>query len=486
MGLLNNNSKIVSALVSLLLSIKVFATPHVTPPNRVASIYVSEDFVNEQMAQHSKSALLKEMKVAFDTKNSVILLRGRIQVPVEELRAIGLDPTLGAFHFQVTIKPEITKKGYLILDFPLSETYFYPVSSTDPVHDRVIIPVQLLSLVIASARGYFAALSGDFSGFDKRTQLLSSQIKTLDHSISVEKNAEARETLQNEKAGLKLQLAAVPIERKQLQSVAKEFEHVLGFTGEKELNINEDLGARKNALILKLKLSQLAPYLTGVDLGGVRLLLDKKDGDGQNYLAIDVNSQLVTTPETTSPVTPAPRERMKVAPSLIMRLNESLLESKAVAEAEKKSLGDKVHDLKLHLKDDGLHVTGSAHAFLFFSVSFETVVDFVTTAVDTFEVRVRRIEVAGINVEFLAKVVLESVKQRLDSTLKGVCTFDYVGEEKDHSRALQVKVNTKTLVPAFPDLHLVNVDVRDKEFLLKIGHLQPSAVSSTQPLSLRK
>jgi hypothetical protein len=45
-----------------------------------------------------------------------------------------------------------------------------------------------------------------------------------------------------------------------------------------------------------------------------------------------------------------------------------------------------------------------------------------------------------------------------------------VGQEKDHSRALQVTVEPKALVPSFPDLHLVNIDVRDRELLLKIGH----------------
>ena len=87
-------------------------------------------------------------------------------------------------------------------------------------------------------------------------------------------------------------------------------------------------------------------------------------------------------------------------------------------------------------------------------------VDFVTTGVDVFEVRVRELEVAGIDLQFLTKFVLESMKTRLDSALKGICTFKYVGEEGDHSRALEVTVEPKALVPAFPDLHLVDVDVR--------------------------
>src|SRR5437870_10900845 len=52
--------------------------------------------------------------------------------------------------------------------------------------------------------------------------------------------------------------------------------HILGFTGEKELDLNKELGARKNALIFKIKVSTFAPYLEGVDLGGVRIIHDKK------------------------------------------------------------------------------------------------------------------------------------------------------------------------------------------------------------------
>jgi hypothetical protein len=44
-----------------------------------------------------------------------------------------------------------------------------------------------------------------------------------------------------------------------------------------------------------------------------------------------------------------------------------------------------------------------------------------------------------------------------------------VGKEEDQSRALQVTVNSAALVPAFPDLHVIDVDVRDQDFLLKIG-----------------
>jgi hypothetical protein len=133
-------------------------------------------------------------------------------------------------------------------------------------------------------------------------------------------------------------------------------------------------------------------------------------------------------------------------------------------------MGSNLRNMAFNLKDDGLHVSGEWHKF-FFSVGFDTLVDFVTTGADIFEVRVRKLDVAGIDLGFLRKFVLESMKKRLNHTMKGICKFKYIGEESDSSRALQVTVDPKSLVPAFPDLHLVDVEVRDREFLLKIGKI---------------
>ena len=444
------------------------STPAPAPPNRVASVYVSQDFINEQMAAHHQSQILQGMNVELDPDHDQIFLRGVIHIPIEEMRAINLDQKLGIFHFQVAIKLSTTKEGYLILEFPLSETFFYPADSKNPKEDRVIVPVQMLSIALASARGYLAALSGDFKGFDRHTEKLEALIKSLNHSIKLEKNQDARDELQYQRDSLKIQLEAVPVERKQLQSLSKEFASMLGFTGEKEINLNDEFVALKNALILKVKLSQLLPYLKGVELGGVRILHDKKDGGGQNYVAIDVNANLAKT-SAVKQSTPMDRPGMKVAPSLIMRLNQAIFESEAVVDAEKQKMDSKIRNFDIELKDDGLHVTGQYKTFLFFKVPFEVIVDFVSTGTDVFEVRLREMEVAGINMGVMAKLVLEILEKRLDQALKGICKFKYLGEEKDHARALQVTVDPKALIPAFPDLHLIEVDMRDREFLMKVG-----------------
>ena len=384
------------------------------------------------------------------------------------MRTINLDPKLGIFRFQLTIKPEITKEGYLILDFPLTETFFYPASSKNPKRDRVIVPVQMLSMALASTRGYLAALSGDFSGFDRQTTKLNALMNDLDHSISREKNPDALEDLKNQREALRLKLDAIPIERKQLQSLSKEFEHLLGFTGENELNINNEISALENALILKIKLSHLAPFLKDVQLGGVRIRHDKKDGAGENYFSIDIDSLLAKPTPTSSVAPPTTRVGMKIAPSAIIRLNQSLLESTEVIEAEKQ-LGSKIRNLTAEFKDDGIHVSGDYKVFLFITVHFETIVDFVYTGTDVFEVRLRKLDVAGVDFDFMSKTVLTSLEKRLDKAFKGICTFKYLGKESDSSRALQVNVDPKALFPAFPDLHLVDIDIREREFLMKIG-----------------
>ena len=440
-----------------------------TPPdNRVASISLSQDFINEQIEVHSKSNMFKEVKIELDPTTGQIFLRGKVLIPVEEMRTINLDPQLGIFRFQLTIKPEITKEGYLILDFPLSETFFYPASSKNPKQDRVIVPVQMLSMALASTRGYLAALSGDFSSFDRQTIKLTALMKDLNHSITREKNTDALDDLKNQRESLRLKLDAVPVERKQLQSLSKEFEHLLGFTGEKELNINNEISARNNALILKLKLSQLAPFLKDSELGGIRIRHDQKDGAGENYFIIDVNSLITKPLPPISSTAPAIRAGMKIAPSVIMRLNQTLLESTPIIEAEN-SVGSKAKNINAELKEDGIHISGDYKVFLFISAHFDTVVDFVFTSTDIFEVRLRKLDVAGIDFEFMAKTVLTTMEKKLDHALKGICTFKYMGKASDTSRVLQVQVNHQALMPAFPELHLVGIDVREREFLLKIG-----------------
>src|ERR1035437_4074317 len=61
-----------SVILKLVFASAVFAAvtssapphPHGIPGNRVASVYISQDFINGQLAAHAKSDLLKELKIA--------------------------------------------------------------------------------------------------------------------------------------------------------------------------------------------------------------------------------------------------------------------------------------------------------------------------------------------------------------------------------------------------------------------------------------
>lgn len=443
------------------------------PKNRVTSIYLSEHFINEQIQAHSKaSSLLKDLKIELDPQNAQMFLHGTLQIPLDDMRALNLDPKLSAYKFQLTIRPEATKEGHLILEFPLNETFFYPAYSKHPKRDRVIVPTQMLSLALASARGYFAALSGDFSEFDRRTAKLTSLIKALDHSIATEKNPDALDEMKTERDSLKLKLAAIPLERKQMAGLSKEVATMMAFTGEKELNLNDEFAARKNALILKLNIGKFVPYLDGVMLGGIRIVHDKKDGpQGENYFSVDINANLHVTPADLQ-VAHHHGEGLKTPPAAMIRINEALFESDVVLNAEKKAMGSNLQDLKIEMKQDGLHVSGKYKKY-FLSIPFDTIVDFDTAEdeKDAFDISVRDIDVAGIDLEFMTGFILEALKYRLDRSLHGICTFEYIGEQKDDSRALRVHVVPEKLIPALPGLHLVDVEVRDREFLLKVGKL---------------
>jgi len=456
------------------------AVPPPAPSNRVASLFFSQDFINTLISEKVKSEMFKDVSVALDASSGTIALRGNVKVPVEELRAINLDEKLSSFRFQITIQPKTTKKGHLVLIFPLDQTFFYPADSKDPEHDRVIVPVQLLSVALASARGYLAALSGDFSGFDKQERRLKGQIAELDREIPKAAPSDLQ-GLKDDRAAARLQLEAIPIERRQMQEVAKTFEKMVGFAGEKEFNLNDELGSRRNALVLRIPLSQFAPYLVGIDLGGVRILRNAKNGAGENYLAIDVNAKLAVAPVPPAFSTSTAHAPQQIPPSVVIRLNQALFESTEVLAAEQKSMGSQMRNFALKFHDDGLHVRGEWKSPLLVHVPFRTVIDFVWTAPDEFELRVRRVKVAGLDIEAVSGLILELAKKRLDDSMKGICTFQYVGEASDGSRALRVHADMHALIPAFPLLHLTGIDTRDNELLLKTGRLDETAQKTARP-----
>lgn len=443
---------------------------------RVATVYIAESFINEQLRQRlSKLELVQDLRMRLDPDGGRIFFEGLLRVPEVEMRSINLDPQQGEFRFRASLRARATPEGYLLLEFPLNETYFYPKSSQGLEADRVIVPVQLMPLAIASLRNYLAALSGDFSGFDRRTHTIRIVIRSYEKARAATNDPLERDYWTNQIASYNLQLQALPIERRQLEQMSKHLGPLMDFLSAKDLHLNQVLSANKNAFLLHVRVSDLVPYLRDIDLGGVRLVRDKVDGPGENFLALDINAALGRiAPATDSWRLRRSRQPMPTPPSLVVRLNQDLFVSTAILAAEEKTISDKVDNLDLQMRDDGLHVSGR-YKGLGLPVPFDGFVDLVTVQTDVSEVRVKGLAVAGLDVPFLTGAVLNLLRNLLDHALEGRCTFEDVQQTADHGRALRVHVgiskegNPAPLVPLFPSLHLKSVEVQEREFILRLG-----------------
>lgn len=437
---------------------------------KVASIFVSEAFINEQLANHlAKSDLVRNLKIKLDPVSMKMFLQGDFILPLDDIRAIGIEKELAKFKFQLSILPKVSPGKHLILEFPISETYFYQANSKNPKRDRIVIPVQLLSLGLASTRGYLAALSGDFSSFDRKIAKYKALLKVANHSIKTETNPDALATLKSGKKSLELQISSTELERETFGRTAKSLNSIFAFSSEKDFNLNNQIMARGNVVMLKLKLSKLVPYLKDIELSDLKVGNNNPDNTGENFLILDLNTQVLEKPPVVKKVA---RKAIlyKVPPSLMIRLNQDLFTSKMMLEKEKEKMSKDIKDFKIRFKAGGIHISGKMRKF-FWDIPFEGLVDFISTEPDVFEVRLRKLEVLKLDLKFLTPLVLTAVKSRLKKGMKGIATYEYLGNQ-DHSRVLKVKINPKKLIPAFPDFHLVGVDVRDRSFMLKIGRIQ--------------
>lgn len=225
--------------------------------------------------------------------------------------------------------------------------------------------------------------------------------------------------------------------------------------------------------MLKLKLGKLVPYLKDIELADIRVGNNNPDNSGENFLIFDINTLITEAPPQ---VKRTPRKAIlySVPPSLMIRLNQDLFTSKLVLEKEKATISDSIKDFKIRFKSDGIHISGKVRKF-FMDVPFEGLVDFTYTGPDVFEVSIRQLAVLKMDLKFLTPLALAAVKTRLKTALKGICKYKYLGN-KDQSKVLQVKINPAKLIPALPDFHLVGVDVRDRNFMLKIGRIKPGNI----------
>lgn len=432
--------------------------------SKVASLFISEDFINEQLSHHlAKSDLVRNLKIKLDPNSKKMFLHGIFQLPLDDIRAVGIERSLADFKFQLSILPGISRHKHLVLEFPISETYFYQANSKNPARDRVVIPVQLLSLGLAATRGYLAALSGDFSTFDRKSAKFKALLKGVKQSISAEKNPDALAVLMNKKKSLELQITSIELERENFARTAKTLNSIFAFTGEKEFNFNNEIRAQGNTIMLKLKLSKIVPYLKDIELADIRIGNSNPNNSGENFLIFDINTLVTEAPPK---VTKVARKAInyKVPPALMVRLNQDLFTSKLITQKS-----TDIKDFKIRFKSSGLHISGKVRKF-FIDIPFEGLVDFVSTGPDVFEVRLRKLKALNLDFKFLTPLALTAFKNRFKKALNGIGTYKYLGNQ-DHSRVLQITIEPKKLIPAFPDFHLIDVDIRDRNFMLKIGRI---------------
>lgn len=460
--------KVLPFFVLSFLSLSLYAQPLFE--SKVGSIFVSEAFINEQLSGHlAKSDLVRNLKMKLDPTSSKLFLQGDFVLPLDDIRAIGIEKDLAKFKFQLSILPKITKNRHLLLEFPISETYFYQANSKNPKKDRIVIPVHLLSLGLAATRGYLAALSGDFSSFDRKVAKYQALLKVANTSIKTETNPDALAVLKSGKKSLELQIASTQLERENFSRTAKSLNTIFAFSSEKDFNLNNTIYARGNTVMLKLKLSKLVPYLKDIELSDIRVGNSNPDNSGENFMIFDINTMVTEAPVVAKKIARKPIN-YKVPPSLMIRLSQDLFTSKMILDKEKESMSSDIKDFKVRFKAGGIHVSGKVKKF-FWDIPFEGLVDFISTGPDVFEVRLRQLKVMKMDLKFLTPLVLAAVKNRLKKGLEGIAKYKYLGD-KDNSRVLQVTINPKKLIPAFPEFHLTGVDVRDRNFMLKIGRIE--------------
>lgn len=435
--------------------------------SKVASIFVSQDFINEQLSQHlAKSDLVQNLKMKLDSATGRMVMQGDFILPIDDMRAIGFEKDLARFKFQLAIHPRISPRKHLILEFPLSETYFYQANSKNPKKDRVVIPVQLLSLGLAATRGYLAALSGDFSTFDRKVAKYKALLKVANKSIATEKNPDALDVLKSGKKSLELQIASTELERENFARTSKALNSIFAFSDEKDFNLKNNVFARGNVVMLRIKLSKLVPYLKDIELGDIRMGNSNPDNTGDSFLIFDVNTLVTEAPPQTKK-TPRKAINYDIPPALMIRLSQDLFTSKMVLDKEKETMGSDIKDFKISFKSTGIHISGKMKKFLM-TIPFEGLIDLDYAEPDVFEMSLRQISVFKVDLKFLTPLVLKAMKNRLKKALAGIATYKYVGS-KDSSKVLRVRIEPKKLIPAFPDFHLTGVDVRDRSFMLKIG-----------------
>jgi hypothetical protein len=97
--------------------------------SKVASIFVSEEFINEQLSAHlTKSNLVRNLKIKLDPVSKKMFLHGIFQRPLDDIRAIGIERSLADFKFSFRFFQRSVLRSILFSNF-----LFLKLFSTRPI-----------------------------------------------------------------------------------------------------------------------------------------------------------------------------------------------------------------------------------------------------------------------------------------------------------------------------------------------------------------
>ena len=256
--------------------------------NLLMEVSFSERFLNERVKSYiSPQSPLEQLYLAFNPTANRIVLRGTISLPRDLLAENGLEAELGRISFQSALRVRVSKKGYFAFIFPRDATSLWPASISRPGSDqRVRLPVEFLDIALAQVRCYLAALSGDFSSFERRDAHIAGELREERAKLGAAEGLE-REKLEISVEELELKRRSNHLKLKRLKILAREQDSLVSFLSEREIDLNSSLKGSNNAIMIALEFQDMFPFLYEVGVGGVDFI---KSGN-KRYMKLEIISK---------------------------------------------------------------------------------------------------------------------------------------------------------------------------------------------------
>jgi len=253
----------------------------------VLDVALSEEFLNSVIKKYiPRDGILTSLYLAFNESRNGLIIRGKITLPKEAMAEYGLPEEIGTLGFQSAVGIRITKRGFLGLVFSNDLTSVWPGDITSPTtSQRLKVPAGFLQMSVARARVFLAILSGDYSSYERRSDVLKEGLVKAEKQAARETGIEKEKTmLYIDELEIEIQLLEIKIKRAKLR--IKESSHIVRFVGEAEYHKTKNLQAKGSVILLNPNLDKMFPFLDEVRIGDVSFL----ENMGSRYMNITANS----------------------------------------------------------------------------------------------------------------------------------------------------------------------------------------------------